>query len=84
MTIAFMTAAAQLSGKARQFGKGYRKLALVELEPGFNERPKMISDRAKGVKRVISEVTVFVGSSDRSHGRQIMNEMMAKADVNFG
>ena len=32
----------------------YRRVAVVELEPGFDGYPKMISNRARGVKRVVS------------------------------
>ena len=31
----------------------YRNVAIVEIEPGFGERPSMISDRARGVRRVV-------------------------------
>ena len=33
----------------------YGKVAVVELEAGFSGRPKMISERAKGIKRVVEE-----------------------------
>lgn len=32
----------------------YGKIAVVELEPGFEGEPKMISARARGVKRVVA------------------------------
>jgi hypothetical protein len=31
----------------------YGRVAVVELEPGFKSKPKMISDRAIGIKRVV-------------------------------
>lgn len=32
----------------------YGKVAVVELEPGFEGRPAMISERAKGVARIVT------------------------------
>lgn len=31
----------------------YRHVAVVELEPGFTKRPSMISERARGVARIV-------------------------------
>lgn len=31
----------------------YRKVAVVELMPGFENEPAMISERARGVKRIV-------------------------------
>jgi hypothetical protein len=47
-----MTAAAKVSGKARQYGR-YMHAAVVETDLPENEIPKTISDRAKGVVRVV-------------------------------
>ncbi len=81
--IAYMEASPALSGKAREFGRNYRKLALVELEPGFTDRPAMISDRAKGVARIIQIETIYLGSSPRSAGYRLREEMRARADIHF-
>lgn len=48
-----MTASAKVAGKARQFGR-YAHVAVVEVEaPGVV--PAMISDRAKGVVRIVTD-----------------------------
>jgi len=77
----YMEASPALSGKARQFGRRYRKLAVVELEPGFEGRPKMISERALGVRRVVECTTVHVGKTSRSAGVQTMARYRALADA---
>ena len=46
-----MTAAANMGSKCKGV---YKRVAVVELEEGTTERPKMISDRAKGIKRIVS------------------------------
>jgi hypothetical protein len=38
--IAYMESSPKLAGKARQFGASYRRIALVELEPGFEGPPR--------------------------------------------
>ena len=68
----YMESSPALSGKARQFGRNYRKMAVVELEPGFEGRPKMISERAIGVRRVVECSTEHVGKTPRSAGAQTM------------
>ena len=68
----YMEASPALRGKARQFGRNYRKMAIVELEPGFAGRPKMISERAIGVRRVVECSTEHVGRTRRSAGVQTM------------
>lgn len=50
---------------------GYRNLAIVELEPGVTSRPKMISERAIGVKRIVAYAhSVYVGA--RGHGADLL------------
>jgi hypothetical protein len=66
-----------LAGKARKFGAEYRRLAIVELLPGFEGTPKMISVRARGVKRIVREAVTHVGKSDRSSGYRLRADMMA-------
>lgn len=68
MTYVLMTASPQLKGKAKKFSRNYLKFAVVELEPGFEGLPKMISDRALGVRRIVSVETEYVGETDRSYG----------------
>jgi hypothetical protein len=46
-----LTAAARMPGNC--LGR-YRRVAVVELVPGFGETPKMISPRAKGVARIVA------------------------------
>jgi len=82
--IAYMESTPRLSGKARQFGINYRRIALVEIADGFHGRPKMISDRARGVVRVVESESVYVGLTDRSAGARKRSAMMARADVIFG
>ena len=44
----------------------YGKVAVVELEPGFRERPSMISERAVGLKEIVAEWRrLNVGSTER-------------------
>lgn len=41
---------------------GYRNIALVELQPGYNGTPRMISARARGVASIVDyHHSVFVG-----------------------
>jgi hypothetical protein len=70
MTYVLMTATPKLRGKAKKFSRGYLKFAVVELKPGFTDRPKMISERAIGVKRIVSVETHYVGETERSYGYQ--------------
>ena len=58
-----MTSTAKVAGKARQFGR-YRHVAVLEIEPGT--RPAMISERARGVRRIVwRSGAVSVGKSDK-------------------
>ena len=45
-----MTASAQMPNSCRGI---YRRVAVVELTPGFTKTPKMISERAIGIKRIV-------------------------------
>jgi hypothetical protein len=80
--IAYMESSPKLSGKARQFGATYRRIALVELKPGFEGRPAMISERAHGVARILRDETVSIGATARSYGYRLREEYKAAADVN--
>jgi len=75
----YMESSPALRGKARRFGRNYRKMALVELQPGFTGRPKMISERAVGVARIVECRVLHVGSTDRSYGFRVRAELRAKA-----
>ena len=49
-----MESSAQVRGKMREFGGKYRRLAVVEVVG--DEWPKMISERARGVVRIVEEL----------------------------
>jgi hypothetical protein len=58
-----MTSSAKVSGRAKQFGR-YRNVAVLEIEPGT--RPAMISERARGVRRIVwRSGAVSVGKTDK-------------------
>jgi hypothetical protein len=79
MPFLYMEASPQLRGRARQYGRNYRKMALVEVEPGYgpDRIPKMITARARGVVRVVDCATLHVGTTDRSAGRVWRSRMLA-------
>lgn len=77
----YMEACPALKGKARQFSRGYRKMAVVELEDGFDGIPKMISERALGVRCVVECTTEYVGRTPRSAGAQTMARYRAMVDT---
>ena len=52
MTDKFIVMTASASMPASCWGT-YRRVAVVELEDGFDSRPEMISERAKGVKEIV-------------------------------
>lgn len=73
----YMESTPRLQGKARKFGAGYRRIAIVALEENFQGVPKMISKRARGVSRVVREATTHIGTSDRSAGYRLREEFKA-------
>ena len=79
MPFLYMESSPQLRGRARQYGRQYRKMAVVEVEPGYgpDRIPKMISARARGVVRVVDCATLHVGTTDRSAGRVWRSRMLA-------
>jgi hypothetical protein len=77
----YMEACPALKGKARQYGRRYRKMAVVELEPDFEGQPRMISERAIGVRRVVACTTEHVGRTTRSAGVQTMARYRAMVDA---
>lgn len=59
-----MESAAQVRGKMAQFGH-YRRIAVVEVEG--EDKPKMISERARGVVRIVEEWSpMHQGKTERS------------------
>ena len=78
MPFIYMEASPKLSGKARDYGRDYRKMAVVEVEPGYgiDHRPKMISERARGVVRIVESGTVHVGKTMRSDGRRYQARLL--------
>lgn len=59
-----MESTAQVKGKMAQFGH-YRRIAVVEIEG--DDLPKMISERARGVVRIVREWSpMHRGKTERS------------------
>lgn len=76
-----------LKGKARDFGRDYLRMAVVEVDPAAlpegRTRPTMISSRARGVVRIVAETVAHVGRTDRSYGYRTRAELRAMAcDLN--
>jgi len=58
----------------------YRRVAVVELEPGFDDYPKMISTRARGVKRVVKTwERRHVGTTSRCAFERALSEALDMA-----
>lgn len=56
----------------------YRKIAVVELEEGFDGEPAMISERSRGVKRIVEEWRKLnVGCTPRSAYKRALAEAEA-------
>lgn len=69
-----MNNSASPKGRAKDFSRNYRHIAIVEIE-GENW-PKMISERAKGVIRIVKDIPcIYVGKTEKSEGRRILNRM---------
>lgn len=63
----------KLSGKARKYSKGYRKIALcVTTTP---DEPKMISNRCKTVEEVVDCSSLYYGAGVRSEGAEYAAEL---------
>jgi len=72
-----LTAAANMPASC--WGR-YGRVAVVELEPGTTEYPRMISDRARGVARVIQTwEKCNVGKTERSAFASALREAEALA-----
>lgn len=79
MTYLFM--ASMCRSPAARRNRGYLNVAIVELNDGFDGIPKMISTRAKGIKRIVEyHSSLFVGL-DRGKGREIVNAMKARVET---
>jgi hypothetical protein len=60
-----MSSSAHVSSARRRYGGQYRNVAVVEVESGA--RPAMISERAKGVVRIVKHWGgLSVGKTERS------------------
>jgi len=71
-----MSATAQMPASNR-FGK-YGKVALCEVEEGVT--PKMISERARGMVRIVDlRDRLFWGSTPRCAFQKALNELTARA-----
>lgn len=77
-----MTASPALSGKARKYGMGYRKIALVEVNDDIlkGKNPKMISDRAIGVIKIHDCASLYYGKGIKSEGGRFYRECKEKAE----
>lgn len=59
----------------------YVRIGVVEVEPGFEGEPKMLSDRARGVKRVVETwERLNVGKTERCAAARARREAEALAD----
>ena len=77
-----MTAAARMPASCK--GR-YARVAVVELEPGFTGSPKMISERARGVRRIVETwEKCHVGKTERCAYERALAEAFALAeDLNW-
>lgn len=74
-----------LAGKAREFGAGYRKLALVKVDAEVlaalgQDEPAMISERSKGVIEIAECQSVYMGRGVRSEGAQYLAHLKTKME----
>lgn len=72
-----------LSGKAREYSRGYQKIALVEVDNNkipIGEEPKMISERSIGVIRILDCATLYYGKGIKSEGKRFLDQIRKKAD----
>jgi hypothetical protein len=79
MTYILMDKSAQMPSSC--WGR-YRRLAIVELTPDFVGEPKMISERARGVKRIFEERDkLHAGGGDRTAYAKAKREMTTKVEL---
>jgi hypothetical protein len=75
-----MTRRPALSGNARKYSRGYLKIALVEVDRDELARlgqsePKMISERSRGVVRVVECGQLYYGEGVRSEGARFLAKL---------
>jgi hypothetical protein len=80
-----MTRRPALQGKAREFGAGYRKIALVEVDPEIlaelgQTEPAMISERSKGVVSIIDCDSLYYGEGKTSEGARYLAHLQRQAE----
>jgi len=82
MPFIYMETSPKLAGKARDYGRDYRKMAVVEVEQGYgvDHRPKMISERARGAVRIVESGTVHMGKTMRSAGVRYRSRLLDLCD----
>ena len=74
----YITMTSSCNSPAGKRWSGYRNIAIVEVEPGFDGTPKMISERARGVRRIVAySYSVYLGS--RGAGAQLLAEYERRA-----
>lgn len=78
-----MTRRPALGGKARVYGTGYLKMALVKVDSDILdslglEEPAMISERSKGMIKIIECRSVFMGKGVKSQGSEYRKELEKK------
>ncbi len=76
-----MTSCPALSGKARKFGRKYRRMAIVKVSGEFEGTPSMISVRARGVLEIVRDEVHSVGTSLKSYGFRRLQELKDEADA---
>jgi len=74
-----MDKTAQVRGKARSFP--YRHLAILELEEGFVGEPTMISARAKGVKRIVTQSGALRAGGSTTKSEYVRTKLEYEARV---
>ena len=71
-----------LSGKAREYGSGYKKIALVEIDPAKllpnEDEPKMISERCAAVVKIHACRQLYYGEGIRSEGAAFAAHLSAR------
>lgn len=74
-----MNSAGHVSGRARNYNRNYRHIALVEWDSDVHpEYPRIIRD-CKGI-HILEQATVHIGSTERSYGFCKLQQMEQKAD----
>jgi len=74
-----------LSGKARQYSRGYAKIALVdvdrdELDNLGRDEPRMISERALGMVKIRRCAQLYYGKGIKSEGASYLRSLEERMD----